>query len=165
MFQIYCRAEEGLRDRRATRGGPVVSSAVWGSVSAIPSALGWALNAALTPCWRRGHAASHLEPITPEGLWQSPAPSAPCSAVQRRSDHSYIHIPPLSTTRLFIFVPISSSFLFCFCKMHTFFIESAVRIKAWWFKHWPCIHNVPLMSKKAKNDQTVLFFKKGIRWT
>lgn len=78
MFQEGLQIWAGFErrgGREAAHGGPVVSSAVWGSVSAIPSALGWALNASLTPCWRRGHAASHLEPITLEGLWQRPLPT------------------------------------------------------------------------------------------
>lgn len=82
-LSIWHVTTRGWGVRKSADGGPVVSSAVWDSVffgweqglvcvTAIPSALRWAFNAALTPFWRRGHAASHLEPITLEGLWQGP---------------------------------------------------------------------------------------------
>lgn len=64
----------GVGVGRAREAGRLLTEAQWSAarrglqLSAIPSALGSALNAPLTPGWRRGHAASHLEPLTLEGL-------------------------------------------------------------------------------------------------
>ena len=61
---------------------------------AIPSALGWALNATMTPFWRRGHAAFTSGANYPGGVVAYP-PSlcllAPNHKVQGRSDHSRLH--------------------------------------------------------------------------
>lgn len=107
------------------RGGEVgglLTEAQWSAAQrgaqfpAIPSTLGWALNAPLTPRWRRGHAASHLEPITLEGLWQRDpplhpqSPSTRCRAVQYCSDPSHT-CPPHTHTFYFNQVSLVTSAL------------------------------------------------------
>lgn len=50
-------------------------SAAWYRVQSRRSHQSWTelLMRPLTPCWRWGHTASHLEPITLEGLWHRPS--------------------------------------------------------------------------------------------
>lgn len=88
----------------------------WACLSAIPSALGWALNAALTPCWRRGHAASHLEPITLEGLWQSPQPTTPPPQHHRTTLYALLHWPTLLRPLLLLHSSTFHNTTLCFCQ-------------------------------------------------
>lgn len=54
-------------------------SAAWYRVQSRRSHQSWTelLMRPLTPCWRWGHTASHLEPITLEGLWHRPSSQTP----------------------------------------------------------------------------------------
>lgn len=75
MFEKCCSAVQKFRQLLVEAQW----SAAWYRVQSRRSHQSWTelLMRPLTPCWRWGHTASHLEPITPEGLWHRPSSQTP----------------------------------------------------------------------------------------
>lgn len=122
---ILADDEQGLKDGEATRGGPVVSSAVGGSLCIFGVSLSlrshqpWA-ELLMWP-WRLAGAGAMLPHIWSQLPWRGcdrnpptthpptpPPPSTHCCTVQHSFDHSHSYNPPLFITALFIFVLVSS---------------------------------------------------------